>query len=115
MNYIAKHWRGELSLPVSVWVNGALVSALSRMVDKWFESLLEDLTLDITIALVVAWLSAIMIRRAVYVWQIVGIWRSATRYQRDPTHKWAWGNVAKFMVVIGGVASIVKTVQAVIQ
>lgn len=27
-SYLARHWRGELSLPVSYWVNGCLVSVL---------------------------------------------------------------------------------------
>jgi hypothetical protein len=68
----------ELSLSVLFWTNGAVVSALlwmiDKMVDKWFESLLEDQKFDIRVVLVVDWLLlAIMIWLAVNVWQIIGI------------------------------------------
>jgi hypothetical protein len=127
MNYIPKHWRGELSLPISFWVNGIAVSALLAMVDNIGDKVVElyllvrlspfyDPTLYNSLASEGSWLlAAIMIWPAVSIWQVVGIWRSATRYQRDQTHEWPWGNVAKFVVVMSAVAFIVRPVQDVIE
>jgi hypothetical protein len=127
MNYLHRHWRGELSLSVSFWINGVAVSIVfaivGNIVDKLVElsmlillSPLYDPTLYNSLVLVIAGLlSAIMIWLAVNVWQAVGVWRSATRYQHDPTHGWPWGNVAKYMVVIAVVALIIRTVQIVIE
>jgi hypothetical protein len=127
MNYIGRHWRGELSLSVSFWINGVVVSVLFGMVDNIVDKLvkltmlvllwpLQDPTLYNSLVSAAAWLlSAIVVWLAVTIWQMVGIWRSATRYRGAPTHEWPWGSVAKFMVVIGAVAVMARTAQVGIQ
>jgi RDD family len=99
-NYFARHWRGELSLPQSYWLNGllggfavglaigALGYAIGRQGDAqpvlWLASLI---LIWGTVALVTAW-------------QLVGVWRSATHYQQSGRK--FWGAAAKLVTVLGG-------------
>jgi hypothetical protein len=98
-NYFARHWRGELSLPQSYWLNGliggfavsvaigALGYAIGHQGDAqpilWLASLI---LIWGTVALVTAW-------------QMVGVWRSATHYQHSG--KKFWGAAAKIVTVLG--------------
>jgi hypothetical protein len=78
--YTKDHWQGNLSLCISFWVNGlfaALVVAVlaTHAVDQIYQSDLSER----------AWLAATLavfgLSIAISVWALVGIWRSATRYQ----------------------------------
>jgi hypothetical protein len=102
-SYCARHWRGELSLPVSLWINGNLISlALAASVmavaatdavnetPRWFAA-----------GGVAYWLLLIVMT----VWQLVGVWRSAGKYLAAGKSK-CWGRLALAMVILGIVASI---------
>ena len=98
-NYFARHWRGELSLPKSYWVNGvvfgfivgvAVVSVgfgVNRSGEAqpvvWFATLIGTW---VVIALFT-------------MWQTVGVWRSATRYKAGGNR--FWGGLAKTVTVLG--------------
>jgi hypothetical protein len=98
-NYVTRHWRGELSLPVSYWINGFLgnvgavivVTLLGQGLD--FK---EEFQPAIALLLVTAIWATVLI---VAIWQSVGVWRSATNYS-DKNVRSYWGGVAKFMVCI---------------
>jgi len=98
-NYLVRHWRGELSLPVSYWLNGLLgglaigvmIGVLHYLVSHGHDDAQPVRWLDYLIA---AWTFALLVT----VWQSVGVWRAATRY-RDGG-KTFWGGAAKVMVVI---------------
>ena len=102
-SYCARHWRGELSLPVSFWINGNLFSlALVALVmavastdavnelPRWFA------------AGGVAYWSLLVVMS---VWQLVGVWRSAGKYRATEKSK-SWSRLARAMVILGGFASI---------
>ena len=97
-NYIARHWRGELSLPVSYWVNGflgnifvaAAVVIISEAVD------FKDNFYPAVALCCVVLIWAIVLGTAI--WQVVGNWRSATNYQNV---KKFWGGAAKILTIIG--------------
>jgi hypothetical protein len=98
--YLARHWRGELKLPLSFWVNGVLLN------------LLVDLAL---LELIFArhpagppnaygWFAmlALMVSMTIVtVWQLVGIWRSAQRH--SARGRPLWGRLARVAVIIGWV------------
>lgn len=98
-NYFVRHWRGDLSLGLSYWVNGVL--------GTWFVALLGTIVgsgavLDVTPLTLTAALSLFLFAAAIVVsvWQFVGIWRSASNHvSRGGTG--AWATVAKVMVVLG--------------
>jgi len=96
--YFARHWRGELSLPVSYWLNGFIVTVSLTVFFVIMASsinLKDDynpaMALSVTIG---AWALSLF----VYSWQTVGIWRSANRYKQS---KRFWGTAAQVFVVLG--------------
>jgi hypothetical protein len=72
-NYITRHWRGELSLPVSYWINGFLLSitlyvlSASAVAASLWQLQLFGASLGIVLIPIIA------------VWQLIGIYRSAKR------------------------------------
>lgn len=96
--YLARHWRGELSLPQSYWLNNVLGSAAALGAMVGLGAGLGKLGLDYGVAAywVLAWATMI----AVVVWQGVGVWRSARRRIAEGGGR-GWARAAQAMVVIG--------------
>ena len=98
-NYLLDHWQGNLSLPISYWINGNLVAALNAILILAVGAEIKNSTYSLqmvsvfTIALIVVALSA-------WIWGAAGIWRSASKHaSRGGTPFWAFA--AQAMVVIG--------------
>jgi len=99
-NYIARHWRGELSLPVSYWLNGILgavvVGATVGVLAAYATNQQSDAQPMLWLfSLIATWTSATLLT----IWQAVGVWRSATRYRQRG--KRFWGAAAKALVLLG--------------
>ena len=98
-NYLVRHWRGELSLPVAYWVNGTLLGAGAGVAIFVVGRLLGENGGEhppLWLALLIAMWTAIVLLR---VWVAVGVWRSAQRYQASG--KPFWGGAAKVLIVLG--------------
>ncbi|MGD9740137.1 MAG: hypothetical protein AB7U48_12145 [Bauldia sp.] len=80
-NLIARHWRGELPLGVSVWVFGVLINIALYFAAPFVIDTLPPPTTPLVVFLwtVVAWVAI----TAVSIWQAVGIARSASRRRRE--------------------------------
>ena len=103
-SYIARHWRGELSLPWSYWVNGGLVGVIAGATITVIAGVLVHEQLDAQPIPALLWMCAIWLCAALLtLWQGVGIWRSATRYRA--AGKGRWGVVAKVMVALGAAST----------
>jgi hypothetical protein len=103
-NFIARNWRGEFPLWVSYWVFGFLgniiiglipllaVGAFSRNAGY------EPRTIFAT--LVATWLGVLVVAT----WQLVGVWRSASRRiderRRSGKHAW-WASLAELAAILG--------------
>lgn len=98
-NYFLRHWRGELSLPVAYWVNGVLALIIPSAAGAAFRVLIQRGELHAGAPIVVALIGLFGLAVGVTVWQCVGVWRSATRYERSGRK--FWGGCAKVAVVIG--------------
>jgi hypothetical protein len=102
-NYFARHWRGELSLPASYWLNGILggvaIGALIAGLGIAIARRDDAKPLLWLVALGAIWLCVLVFTT----WQAVGVWRSATRYKRSG--KSFWGGAAKTMIVV----SVIQT------
>ncbi len=98
-NYIARHWRGELSLPVSYWLNGILgavvVGATVGVLAYAINQQSDAQPMLWLFSLIATWTSAALLT----IWQAVGVWRSATRYRQRG--KRFWGVAAKALVLLG--------------
>jgi hypothetical protein len=97
-NYFARHWRGELSLPMSYWVNGVVLGIISSMATGALSIAVivygvEQPTLWL-IALEASWLIVSLF----VIWQVVGVWRAATRYKQGG-HSF-WGGAAKAVAAL---------------
>jgi hypothetical protein len=98
-NYFARHWRGDLSLPVSYWLNG-IVAGLSTGVGVGVLLYFTNHDSEARpwlwlLSLVAVWIVAVLMM----IWQSVGVWRSATRYRQGGRR--FWGLAAKIMMVLG--------------
>jgi hypothetical protein len=103
-NYFARHWRGELSLPVSYWINGILAGLAAVLIAAAINisaNFKDDFQPGLALAAeILIWATTSLIA----LWRLVGVWRSATNYQR--ALKIFWGTVAKVLVIIGVVEAL---------
>ncbi|BEU99970.1 hypothetical protein [Novosphingobium olei] len=98
-NYFVDHWRGNLSLPVSYWINGSLVvavvSGLIFALSVQFNQSSSSLRIVSVAAIVL-----LILGFGVWIWAIVGIWRSASKHESRGGNS-GWARVAQGMVVLG--------------
>jgi hypothetical protein len=102
-SYVARHWRGELTLSTSFWINCCFLSvALS------FALLLVPDDPDwtraprlIAASMILMWLGL----TAITAWQCVGTWRSAGYYVEGGGHR-VWAGVTRGVIVLDVVATV---------
>ena len=107
-NYFARHWRGELSLPRSYWINGVLIFGLAC-------NLLLIAAVAATVALarsstglaIFLLLCIEALGIAAYIWALVGTWRAAGNY-RGPRF---WAILARIGMSLGVLVSIAHLTQ----
>jgi amino acid transporter len=98
--YVGRHWRGEFSLPKSYWINGVLVFGLgcnfvlllaTTVTAALFLSAGNPALATFAIVLELA------LNISAYVWALVGIWRSAKKYEGPRI----WSILARVAVALG--------------
>ena len=98
-NYLVRHWRGELSLPVSYWLNGTVSGLVVGLVIGGMAYLINwqgDAEPVVWLStLIASWILAALLT----IWQAVGVWRAAIRYRQSG--KDFWGGVAQMLTVAG--------------
>jgi uncharacterized protein DUF4339 len=99
--YFAQHWRGELSLAQSYWVNTFFLSIIAVTAVKTLSSLTDKIEFSdhptfLSITFISFWLVAFLITP----WQLVGLWRSASNHVKQ-TSRVFWPRVSQFIVVLG--------------
>ena len=98
-HYVLDHWHGRHSLPRSYWINGGLIGGgIGVVLPITVEALLE-FTLSVQLTSVIS-LLVMIVGLGVWLWSIVGIWRSATRHSVRGGHA-TWARVAQGMVILG--------------
>ena len=102
-NYIARHWRGELSLPVSFWINGVVlhIIALSLAVGFAFSGVEINSNYRSVFVAVSLFAVGFVVLTA---WQMVGVWRAASRYQARGGATWGLGVKALVVLALANVA-----------
>lgn len=102
-SYFRRHWRGELSLPRSYWINGVLIFGvgcnLMLALTVTFTIMLFRQQDDIGAPIV---LLLIALELAAYVWALVGTWRSAGRYRGSRV----WPILARIAMCLGVLITI---------
>jgi hypothetical protein len=106
--WAGRHWRGELSLPVSFWLNNVLLPVpLGTLVGglmAWISLRGEQMPAG-SVAVLVGW--PLMI--ALDVWCGVGAWRSAGQH-RDRGGAGLWAILARVVVGLGLVGTVASAV-----
>ena len=80
VSYFFRHWRGELSLGVSWWVNGVVLAALTVLLDLYGGSLGLDRHLDTRLGFSIFLGVGLFMLLLVPAWQVIGIFRAADRH-----------------------------------
>src|ERR1051326_31197 len=96
-NYFVRHWRGELPLPCSYWVNGTLGWVVVAILGGLVSAMAASNGLK---AVVASGIALYVLSTTVTVWQIVGTWRSATQHPERGGNA-AWAALAKVVLVLG--------------
>jgi hypothetical protein len=86
-NYLIRHWRGELSLPIAYWVNLFLVNVVLLVLEATLQGFAHEAGPVVSGLLALGFYSATAIVTA---WQLVGVWRSARAHpSRGGSRGWA--------------------------
>jgi hypothetical protein len=96
-NYVARHWRGELPLVISYWVNVVLLGAVFAGMVAVVSS--PTLAQHVSLNAIRLSFAFVVLSVPLYIWQLVGCWRSGSRHKsigKSPS----WGTVAQFMLVL---------------
>lgn len=101
-NFLLRHWRGELSLGVAYWIVNLLVFGAMLLLVQAVAALVGDDTSpgETLVVMIFFWAAVIL----VVTWQIVGLWRSASRHERrrkSQNKTRFWAVMAKVMAVLG--------------
>src|SRR5207245_2791931 len=97
-NYIARHWRGDLSLPVSYWINNFLATIAVSFVFRKLGPIIS--ISDAPLIFATSRTLVLIVAIAVSIWQLVGVWRSAGKH-RARGGRGFWASVARFVVIAG--------------
>lgn len=101
-NYFVRHWRGELSLGISYWLNGGVFTSFAvAILIAAVEIMVKDGYTLRTISL--ASLSILLFSVIAGLWSLVGIWRSANHHV-GRGGKAGWASAARIGVVFGTLA-----------
>ena len=106
-SYIRRHWTGQLSLPVSYWINMYLLSAL------WAVSLTlwigDGSSID-TRAEFAGLIGVLVATITITIWQVVGVWRSAENYIENGRPRF-WARAAQTLCVLGVLGGAIQYMQ----
>lgn len=101
-NYFIRHWRGDLSLGVSYWANGMLGTFLVLFAANMLVEMRDNVGLRLLAVLSLGLYATAILAS---VWQLVGVWRSASKHvSRGGSSGWA--TAAKVAVVFGALNCI---------
>ncbi len=103
IGYVKKHWRGELSLPVSYWLNSFLANifavTITILIGAYMERSLNPILILSGLVFIYSMLMAIT------VWQVTGTWRSADNH-KERTGRKGWAIAAQIMIFLGVIQSV---------
>ncbi len=98
-SYVVRHWRGELSLPVSYWINFIGLGWVFAIVERVLNASAAELLVDNTALAAAGMLAFWLMLYSSSTWQIVGVWRSASR-RIVLTGKRGWARTAHAMCLL---------------
>lgn len=108
-SYAARHWRGELSLARSFWINFLLLSLIfSLLFFLPAEDYIAHAPRLVSLAVIAVYLGSILL----FMWQAVGTWRSASAHAAGGRKFWA--RAAQVVIALDVVASVFSTATVIV-
>ena len=108
--HFKSHWQGNLSLPRSFWVNGSCAAVIVALLTVYGSDELDYSDLSET-SWLIATLTLYCVSIIITVWSIVGIWRSATSYQKNGGAL-KWSLTARLLALLGALGFASEVSQA---
>lgn len=105
-SYFKKHWRGELELATSYWINNVFFSLLIVLITLVLGIVASKVT-NLTFILILLLLFYIFIFFVYTPWAYIGLWRSSSNHIKK-NNRFFWANVVRILIVIG----IFRTIMA---
>lgn len=99
-NYFIRHWRGDLGLGISYWLNGFLLNIAGLAIVGAYVAYSRSATDDGLVKSFVILNGIIVLMIVLSVWQYVGVWRSASKSPGRGGSR-LWAVLAKTMVIFG--------------
>lgn len=93
-NYFIRHWRGDLSLGISYWVNGMFGIIFVILTSKLRVEFQDKASLKLVAVYSLIIFALVLVITA---WQAVGVWRSADKHVSRGGSR-GWGTVARIAV-----------------
>lgn len=103
IGYIRKHWRGELSLATSFWVNIFLLNIILCLLVAVFDYGDIPISPVIVARILIAYLFFTIV--VVYPWQVIGMWRSCYWHMKIKG-KYFWARTIQVLVVLGIIGTL---------
>jgi hypothetical protein len=101
-NYFARHWRGDLSLAASFWINTALfANGISVLLFVSVDSFGDEWPLR---NVAFAFVAVLIFSLAAWVWGVFGVWRSSEKHVLRGGLP-VFAGLAKVMVVLGVIST----------
>ncbi|MCJ7481583.1 MAG: GYF domain-containing protein [Thermodesulfovibrionales bacterium] len=96
-SYISRHWHGDLSLPISFWVNGVFLNLLLLSLIKFvpWNNMVNVSPKIYSIIVILLW----FFLAPISIWQLIGIWNSSSSYIKSGKSKFT-GNFVKFIIIL---------------
>lgn len=103
MNYLKKHWKGELSLPIAFLINTVLLRSVISAIENWMigTAFYSSPTLIARIYII----TSIINFGLIYPWQIIGTWRTCNRYIQEKRSS-GWVLVVRVLIIFGLIGTI---------
>ena len=107
MDYIKRHWRGELTLAHSFWINMFLLNIVFTVPVLMLNDPPEYMRLDNVLLLSIAYMIVHLL--IIYPWQVIGTWRSSNNHI-DTHNRSFWARVVQVFLVLGVLSTVGQTI-----
>ena len=102
VSYILNHWKGNLSLAKSFWINGFLLNIIIAIPLIYAELSINE----ISETAATFFLLYILFYIVYFIWVNFGIWKSAGKYLKKKRSNKIWGYGARVIIVFSVIRAV---------